>query len=163
MKYIIIILFIIAILFLQIGIFPNLKIFNVYPNIILLALISLAILRGWKKTLGWIIAAGLFLDFYSLQNILGISVLILLFVCLFSQFLNQRFLKKENKLSLILIFFISLLFYELLLIAVFGVLNIGFNFTLLGLIIKILYNSILALPIFYTIKWYVDKIKQIQS
>jgi rod shape-determining protein MreD len=163
MKYIIIILFIIVALFLQIGIFPNLKIFNVYPNIILLALISLAILKGWKEILGWIIAAGLFLDFYSLHNILGISVLILLFVCLFSQFLNQRFLKKENKLSLILIFSISSLFYELLLIAVFSVLGIGFNFTLLGLIIKILYNSVLVLPIFYTIKWYVDKIKQIRN
>jgi rod shape-determining protein MreD len=163
MRYIIITLFVIAILFLQIGIFPNLKIANAYPNIILLALISLAILTGWKKSLGWIIICGLFLDFYSLHNILGISILILLLACIFSQFLNKRFFKKENKISLIIIFLISSLFYESLLIIMLTVLGMGFNFTFWGLVIKLIYNSVLALPIFYLIKWYVDKVKQIQS
>lgn len=163
MRYIIVILFIIIILFLQIGVFPSLRVWNAYPNIILLTLIGLTILMGWKKSLGWIIVAGLFLDFYSLHNVLGISILILLLTCLFSQFLNQRFLKKENKISLILIFLMSSLFYELLLIVIFTILGAGFNFTFRGLIIKLAYNSILVLPIFYIIKWYVDKIKQIQS
>jgi rod shape-determining protein MreD len=163
MKYILIASFIVVILFLQIGIFPNLKIFNAFPNILFLALISLIILRGWKRTLGWIIVSGLFLDFYSLHNVLGISILILLLSCLFAQFLNQRFLKKENKISLILIFLISSLFYELLLIVTFIVIGAGYNLTLMGLITKLIYNSVFALPIFYTIKWYVDKIKQIQS
>lgn len=163
MRYIIIVLFIIFVLFLQIGVFPNLKILNTYPNIILLSLISLTILLGWKKNLGWIIVCGAFIDFYSLHNILGTSILILILTCTFSQFLNQRFLKKENKFSLILIFLISSLFYELLLTIIFFVMNIGINLTLIELAIKLIYNSALALPIFYTIKWYVDKIKQIQS
>lgn len=163
MKYIIIILFIFAVLFLQIGIFPNLKIFNAYPNVILLAILSLAILRGWRKNLGWIIIAGMFLDFYGLYSIMGISILTLLLAGLFAQFLNQKFLKKENNLSLVLIFLISSLFYEFLLIIIFKAFGIGFNFTLIGLIIKLIYNSIVALPIFYTIKWYVDKIKKIQD
>ena len=163
MKYIIVILFVFSVLFLQIGIFPNLKIFNAYPNIILLAIICLAILRGWRKNLGWVIAAGLFLDFYGLYNIVGISVLALLLTGLFAQFLNQKLFKKENNLSLGLIFLISSLFYEVLLIIAFKAFGIGFNFALIGLIIKPIYSSLAALPIFYTIKWYVDKIKKIQS
>lgn len=163
MKYVIIILFVLIILFLQIGIFPSLKILNAYPNIILLAIICLAILKGWRNCLGWIIAAGIFLDFYGLYNVMGISVLALLLTGLFAHFLNQKFLKKENNLSLGLIFLISSLFYELLLIAAFKAFGIGFNFAPISLAIKSLYSSVAALPVFYAIKWYVDKIKKIQS
>jgi len=161
MKIVIIIIFVVIFLFLQIGILPNLKIANVYPNLFLIGLIGLTILIGWKQSLGWIIATGLFLDFYSLNNILGISIFILLLTCIFSQFLNQRFLKKENKLSVVLIFTISLLFFEILSIILFKILRIESNFYLLGLIVKIIYSSILALPVFYVIKWYVDKIKSL--
>ncbi|HUT96288.1 MAG TPA: rod shape-determining protein MreD [Candidatus Paceibacterota bacterium] len=155
MRIILVIIFILVVLFLQIGIFPHLKIVGVYPNLIFLAIVSLAIVGDWKKNLGWIIVSGLFLDFYSLQNILGISVLFLLLSCLFSLFLNKKILKEENKLSLILIFLISSLFYELLLFIS------GSNLSLSGLVAKIIYNSILALPIFYLIKFYVGKFKEI--
>jgi rod shape-determining protein MreD len=159
MKIFCIIIFILLVLFLQIGILPNLKIVDTYPNLFLLILISLTVLIGWKKTLGWIIAFGLFLDFYSLHNVLGIFVISMLLACLLTQFLNQRYFKKENKLSIILVFIISIIFYELLLLIVFKIFGIGYNFYLLGLIVKTAYSLVLALPIFYTIKWYVDKIK----
>lgn len=159
MKIVCIIIFIIVILFLQIGILPNLKIADTHPNIFLLTLVGLTILIGWKKNLGLIIAFGLFLDFYSLYNVLGIFVISILLTCVLTQFLNQKYLKKDNKLSIILIFAISIIFYELLLFVVFKILGVGYNFYLLGLIVKTLYSLALALPIFYTIKWYVDKIK----
>lgn len=155
MKYFFVFLFILALLFLQIGILPHLRIAGVYPNMIFLAVIGLAITMGWKKNLGWIIVSGLFLDFYSLQNILGISVFFLLLSCLFSRFLNKKILKEENKLSLILIFLISSLFYELLLFI------IGSDLSLSSMIVKIIYNSVLALPIFYIIKSYVGKFREI--
>lgn len=156
MKYISAFLFILVLLFLQIGILPHLKIVGVYPNLFFLAIVSLTIINGWRENLGWIIVSGMFLDFYSLQNILGITVLILLLACLLSRFLNSKFLKEENKLSLILVFLISFLFYELLLLFI-----IGSNLSLSGLIAKIIYNSILALPIFYIIKSYVGKFRKI--
>jgi len=165
MRYIIIFLFIIALLFLQIGILPNFKIFNTYPNLILLTLIALTILRGWKRNLGWIIAAGLFFDFYSLNNITGISIIALLLNCIIVELLNQRYLKKENKLSLILIFVISLVFNEILLIVYSKLFHLGFNFYWLEFVIRTIYGLIFSLPIFYLIKWhtnktrYVDKIK----
>lgn len=161
MKIVFIIFSILVILFLQIGVLPNLKIVNVFPNLFLLSSVSITILIGWKKTLGWIISFGLFLDFYSLHSILGISVMSMLLVCILAQFLNQKYLKKENKLSIILVFIISVFFYELLLLVIFKIFDIGYNFYLLGFIIKIIYNVIFALPMFYISKWYVDKIKQI--
>ncbi|MFH1129602.1 MAG: rod shape-determining protein MreD [Patescibacteria group bacterium] len=163
MKYIVIVLFVVALLFLQIGILPNFKIVNNYPNLILLVLIALTILKGWKQNLIWIIVAGLFLDFYSLNNILGVSTLIMLFVCILAEFLNQRYLKKENKLSLILIFTISLIFNEILLIIFSKLFRLGFNFYWLGSVTKIIYGLILSLPIFYLIKWYTNKIEYVDK
>jgi len=159
MKYFCTILLIIVIFFLQIGVLPNLKIANTFPSIFLLTLVGLTILIGWKKILGWIILFGLFLDFYSLHNVLGISVISMLLACITAQFLNQRYFKKENKLSIILIFTITIIFYELIVLILFKVFNIGYNFYLLGFVTKIIYSLILALPIFYIEKWYVDKIK----
>ena len=161
MKIIFPIIFVLAILFLQIGILPNLKIANAYPNILLLSTIILTVLIGWKKNIGWIIAFGLFLDFYSLHNILGIFTLTMLLSCFLAQFLSQKYFKKENKLSTILILAISIIFYELLTLGFFTIFNIGYDFNLSRLMIKIIYSLILSLPIFYILKWYVDKIKQI--
>jgi rod shape-determining protein MreD len=163
MKITLIVVFVLVVLFLQIGIMPNLKIFSVYPNIILLVILSLSILRSLKENIGWIIVSGLFMDFYGLYNVVGISIAALLLVSIFSQFLNRRFLKKENKLSLVFMFLASSLLYETILIVIFKIFKIEFNFAILDLIVKIVYNSILALPVFYLIKWYVDRVKKIQN
>jgi rod shape-determining protein MreD len=150
---------IIVVLFLQIGILPNLKILNVYPNLFLLSVITLIILIGWKNTLGWIIASGLFLDFYSLHGILGISTISMILSCFLAYFLNKKYFKKENKLSLIFTFIISIFVYELLLLLLFKIFAIGYSFSSLELIVKIIYSVVLALPVYYIAKWYVDKIK----
>ncbi|MCX6730025.1 MAG: hypothetical protein NT058_00795, partial [Candidatus Portnoybacteria bacterium] len=115
---------------------PNLQIVNVYPNLFLLCFAGLTMLIGWKKLFGWIIAFGLFLDIYSFSNVLGISVINIFLTCFLAQFLNQRYLKKENKLSVILIFIISVIFYELLLLVTFKIFGTGYDFYLLGLIVK---------------------------
>jgi len=159
MKIVSIIIFVLFILFLQIGILPNLQIVSVYPNLFLLCFVGLTILIGEKKLFGWIIAFGLFLDFYSFYSIIGISTTAIFLTCFLAQFLNQRYLKKENKLSVILIFITSLIFYELLLLIAFKIFGIGYDFYPLGLVVKIVYSLILGLPIFYTMKWYVGKIK----
>ena len=145
MKIVWIIIFILVLLFLQTGIFPHLKIAGVFPNLILLAILSLSILQGWKKTLPWIIVGGLFLDFYSLNNILGVSVVGLLIVSYLAYFLSQNILKSGNLTSLILIFLITIFVYSLLLIFI-------SDFKFLGFIIAIIYNLIFALPVFYGLK-----------
>lgn len=152
MKIVWIIIFILVLLFLQIGIFPHLKIVGSFPNLILLAILSLSILQGWKKTLSWIIAGGLFLDFYSLNNALGISVISLFIAGYLAYFLSQNIFKKTTAFSLILNFIITIFVYQILLIVLFTVFSITFDFRFLSFIIGIIYNLVLALPVFYLIK-----------
>ena len=161
MKYIFLILFISFLLFLQIGILPHLKILGAYPNLILLFILSLSILNSWRKNLGWIIAAGLFLDFYSLHNILGVSIISLIVAGIIIYSLSQNVFKKTNSFSLILLFASGILIYSILSIIIFKVFGISFNFRLISLIIGVIYNLIFALPMFYIIKNYVGKFRKI--
>lgn len=152
MKIILIILFIIILLFLQIGILPHIKILGAYPNLILLAILSFAILIGWQKIIGWIIAGGLFLDIYSLNNVLGISIVVLLVVSYLAWFLSQNLFRKTDYLSMVLIFLVTIAIYQVL---------VGFNYDFLPIIIGLIYNLIFAVPIFYIIKNYVGKFRKI--
>jgi len=156
MKYVLVIIFIVLLLFLQTGIFPHLKIVGVFPNLILLSILGLSVVRGWKKTLPWIIAGGLFLDFYSLNNFLGLSVISLLIVSCLVSFLGQRFFKEKNLLSLILVFTISIIIYSLILIILYKIFSISFDFIFLGFLFSIFYNLFFAIPIFYLLKKYVN-------
>jgi rod shape-determining protein MreD len=140
MRVVFIIIFILIILFLQIGILPHLAILGAYPNLILISVLSLVILRGWKKNLGWIVAAGLFFDFYSSRNILGISILIILVISIIVQFLSQKFFKKTDNLSIFLVFLAGLIIYEIV--------YLSFPASL----IRIIYDLIFVLPIFHIIK-----------
>lgn len=152
MKIACIIIFILVLLFLQIGIFPHLAIVGSFPNLILLTILSLSILQGWKKTLVWIIVGGLFLDFYSLNNVLGISVVSLLLASYLAYFLSQNLFKKTSFFSLILIFLITIFLYNILLIIFFKIFAVTFDFRFLSFIIAIIYNLIFALPVFYLVK-----------
>jgi len=152
MKVFLLMVFVFFLLFLQIGVFPHLEIAGVFPNLILLSILSLSILQGWKKILPWTIVGGLFLDFYSLNNVLGVSVVGLLIVSYLAYFLSQNIFKKENVSSLILIFLITIFIYNFWLIILFSIFPVAFDFRFLGFIIGIIYNLIFALPVFWLIK-----------
>ncbi len=160
MRIAFIIIFVLGLLFLQIGIFPHLSIAGVFPNLILLSILSLSILQGWKKTLGWTIAAGLFLDFYSLSGVLGLSVVSLLIVSYLTYFLSQNIFKKANLSSLALNFLIVIFAYSLCLLILFSVFNVISDFRFSGFIVAIIYNLVLSLPIFYLIKLLTKKAAQ---
>jgi len=159
MKILLIVIYIIFLLFLQIGVLPHLAIFNSYPNLILLSILSLSIVRGWKKILGWTIISGLFLDFYSLSNFLGISAVALLAVSYIVYSLSQNTFKKTTPLSLALIFLITIFIYNLLVIAFYEIANISPGPRFPTFIFTIIYNWIVALPIFYLIKRYAQSRK----
>jgi len=160
---IVVIISVFIILFLQIGIFPHLSILNTYPNLILISISALSIIQGWKKTLPWTIFGGLFLDFYSFTNILGISVIMLLIVSYVSYFLSQNTFKKTTFFSLVSIFLIIIFVYNLLSIIFFKIFGINFNFGFLKFIVGIIYNLIFALPLFYLFKKYDTKFRKVQS
>lgn len=147
-----IIIFILIVLFFQIGILPHLAIFETYPNIILGSLISFSILKGFKKSIVWAIAAGLFFDFYSLNSVIGIFVVCLLLCSYFSFFLSQNIFKKSNFLSIISVFVLTVIFYGLLVLVLRAIFGLGFQFRILTFLINIAYNAVFAIPIFYLIK-----------
>jgi len=149
-----VIIFILLILFLQIGIMPQINIAGAWPNLILVSILSLTVIWGWKKTLPWVIVGGLFLDFYSLPDVLGISVIALLIASYLSYFLSQNIFKETTFASLVSIFLISIFVYNLLLIIFFKLFDINFDFRFLTFVTGLLYNLIFALPVFYFLKRY---------
>jgi rod shape-determining protein MreD len=147
-----IIILVSIILFFQVGIFPHLEIFETYPNIILCSLISMGIIWGFKKSLIWTVVSGLFLDFYSLSSVIGVFVVCLMLCSFISSFLSQNIFKKSNLLSVVPIFILAIISYDL---SVFGMQTIfGFEvrFKVLTLLIDIVYNTVFAIPVFYLIK-----------
>jgi len=163
MRVVLIIIFILVLLFFQIGVFPGLAIVKAYPNLILLAILSLSIFRGWKKVLPWTIVGGLFLDLYSLHGVLGISVIGLLFVSYLVYFLSQNIFKKNDWLSLIVLFLINILAYNICSIILLNIFATGFDFRFLTFFIGLIYNLIFSLPVFWLIKIYVHRIRKIQG
>jgi len=160
---IVVVVFISIILFLQIGVLPHLSILGAYPNLILVSILALSILQGWKKTLPWIIVGGLFLDFYSLNNILGVSVAGLLMVSYLSYVLSQNTFKKTTFFSLTSVFLIAVFVYNAFLMLFWKVFNINIDFKFFGFVFGIVYNLIFALPIFYWLKKYVNRPEKIQG
>ena len=162
MRIVSIIIFILVLMFIQVGILPHLAILGSFPNLILLSILSLNILQGWKKSLGWIIIGGLFLDFYSLHNVLGISIIALFFAGYLAYFLSQNIFKKTSIFSLFSIFLITIFLYSFILLISLKIFGISFEFTFLNFPIGIVYNLLFALPIFFLIK-YVQGFKKVQN
>jgi len=154
MKFVFSMIFILVLLFFQIGILPHLAIFEVYPNIIFVCFMSLVILRGFKKSITWAIVAGLFLDFYSLNNIVGIFVVCFLLSSYFVFFLSQNIFKKSNLSSVIPVFLLTTGFYNLLVLVFHKIFGLEFEFGVLTFLINVAYNTIIAIPVFYLIKKY---------
>lgn len=152
MKIILIIIFIFVLLFLQIGILPNLSIFGVFPNLILLSILSLCILKEPRQAIGWIIFGGLFLDIYSLYNFFGVSIISLFLAGSIAYFLSQNVFKKSAKPSVLAVFLISIFFYNIFLVFLSNTTETGFYFGFLNFVTSIFYNLVLALPVFGLIK-----------
>jgi rod shape-determining protein MreD len=151
-KSIKIFLLISLVLFFQLGIFPHIAILGIFPNLILISVLCLAILKGFKSSLIWTVIAGLFLDFYSLNVVPGIFVISLFFVCFLAFFLSQSIFKKTNPLSTLSVFLITILIFNLLILLLYAIFGVNPQFNLLKLAIEVIYNSLVALPIFYLIK-----------
>lgn len=152
MKIIFPIIFIFVLLFFQVGILPNLAIFSAFPNLILLSILSLCILKEPRQIIGWIIFGGLFLDIYSLYNFLGISIISLFLAGLIAYFLSQNVFKKSTKSSVLTVFLISIFFYNIFLAFLSEVAGTGFYFEFLNFATNIFYNLVLSLPVFGLIK-----------
>jgi len=158
MKFLISIGFIIILIFIQASLFPYFQIFNAFPNLILIGVLIISILKNYKKSLIWIFLGGWLLDIYSFNNPLGISILSLLCISYFANFLTTNIFKKFNFLSLVLICTGCSLFYRVSL-ALGCLLNTGeIRIDLIQVFVQIIYNLVVFLPIFYLIRSKIAKI-----
>lgn len=143
----------------QSSLYPYLKIYNAFPNLILILVLILSILRGYKKSLIWIIFGGFLLDIYSFNNPIGTSILGLLLVGYLAYFFSQNTFKKNSVFSIILIGIGGTLIYRLFLVLILIIANINFQLTFSQLISQILYNLVILVPLFYLLKHFLRKRK----
>lgn len=156
-----IIIFVSGILFLQVGVLPHLAVFETYPNIIFISVISISILMGFKKSVVWIILSGLFLDFYSLNGVIGVLAAGLAISAYLSSFISGNIFKKGNASSIIPVFLLSITVYNLSVFLFYKVLGFGIRLDVLNFLTSIIYNTAFAVPMFYLIKKYAGKIRKI--
>ncbi len=152
MKILLPIIIIFCLIILQSSLYPYLKVFNAFPNLILIMVIILSILEGWKKSLIWVIFGGLLLDIFSFNNPIGASVLGLFIVSYLTNFVSQNIFKKTSFFSIILISAGSTLVYGFFIILVLAIGRLNFQFSVVQMISQMIYNTALLIPIFYLIK-----------
>ncbi len=152
MKFILSLIIIFALIILQSSLYPYLAIYGAFPNLILIMVVILSILRGYKKNLIWIIFGGLFLDIFSFNNHLGISIAGLFLISYLIYFLSQTTFRKTNIFSVILFGIGATLIYKFFLILVFLIAKSSFEFSFSQTLSQIIYNLVLLIPLFYLIK-----------
>lgn len=152
MKNILSIVIIFVLIILQWSLYPYLAIYGAFPNLILIMVIILSILRGYKKNLIWVMFGGLFLDIFSLNNLLGISIAGLFSISYLIYFLSQTIFRKTNIFSIILFGISGTLIYKFFLILVFLITKTSFELSFSQVLSQIIYNTVLLIPLFYLIK-----------
>lgn len=157
MKFLLSIIIIFLLVIFQSSLYPYFKVCNAFPNLILILVLILSILRGYKKSLSWIIFGGLLLDIYSFNNPIGTSILGLLLIGCLAYFFSQNIFKKTGIFSIILIGVGGTLIYRIFLILVLLIAGIGFQFSFAQLISQVAYNLAILIPLFYLLKYFLKK------
>lgn len=152
MKFVFSVIIIFLLILIQISLYPYLEICNAFPNLILILVLILSILKGFKKSLTWVIFGGFLLDVYSFSNPIGTSILGLFLVSYSAYFFSHNIFKKTSILSIILITLGGTLIYGLFLILVLLIGGIDFQFGFSQIIIQMIYNLVILIPLFYLIK-----------
>jgi len=152
MKFLLSIIIIFLLVILQSSLYPYLKICNAFPNLILILVLILSILKGYKKSLVWVLFGGFLLDVYSFNNPLGTSILSLLLISYLAYFFSQNIFKKTSIFSVILIGIGGTLIYKLFIIFVLLIVGISFQLSYSQLIFQIIYNLVVLIPLFYLMK-----------
>jgi len=152
MKFILSLIIIFILVILQSCLYPYLEIKDAFPNLILIIVLILSILRPYKKNLVWIIAGGFFLDIFSFNNPIGISILGLLLIGYLANFLSHTIFKKPSIFSAILIGIGGILIYRFILILTLLITGTSFQLSFSRIIFQFIYNLIILAPLFYLVK-----------
>ncbi len=152
MKFVLSIIIIFFLVIFQSSLCPYLEVYNAFPNLILILVLILSILWGYKKNLVWVIFGGFLLDVHSFDNPVGTSILGLFLISYLAYFFSQNIFKKTGIFSVILIGIGGTLIYRLVLILVLLIAGISFQFSFIQLISQMVYNTAVLIPFFYFLK-----------
>ncbi len=159
MKFIISTIIIFLLIIIQFSLAPYLEIYSAFPNLILIQVIILSVLKEWKKNWLWIVWGGFLLDVFSFNNPIGASIFGLVVVSYLISLLVYGLFKKTSIFSIIIVAIFGTLLYKFLIYLILLIGNVSFQFGLKQLFFQVLYNVIILIPSFYLIKRY-GKIKQ---
>lgn len=152
MKFIFSVIIIFFLIIIQSSLYPYLQINNAFPDLILIVVLTLSILQGYKKHIVWPLIGGFFLDIFSFKNPIGASILGLLIVSCLSYFLSQNLFKKSSPISIIIIGTGGILFYRFFIDLILLISGTNFQFSLIQLTTQIAYDVVVLVPLFYLIK-----------
>ncbi len=152
MKFLLQIIIILALIVFQVSVYPYFHIYNAFPNLILVIILIISILKGYKQGLLWIIFGGFLLDIYSYNNPVGISILALLLIAYLSAKLSQNIFQKNSIYSIIIIGIEGTLIYQLLIVLTLAVIGVEFQFGFFQVLFQVIYNLIILIPLFWLIK-----------
>jgi CBS domain containing-hemolysin-like protein len=94
----------------------------------------------------------LFFDIYSSNNFIGVFTFNFIICVYLSFFFAQNIFKKNSISSVVSVFALIIFIYNVLNILFYKTLGIEFEFRILNFLINIIYNTIIAVPVFYSFK-----------
>jgi rod shape-determining protein MreD len=141
------------------SLYPYLEIYNTSPNLILILVLIFSILRDYKKNLFWIIFGGLFLDIFSFENPLGLSIFGLLLAGYLASFLRQNIFQKISLSSISLIGVSVILVYKLFIIFSLKLISISTCFNFGQIATEIVYSLAVLIPLFYLLNHFLKNKK----
>ncbi|MDD5071207.1 MAG: rod shape-determining protein MreD [Patescibacteria group bacterium] len=137
-------------------------------NLILIFLIFILMLSGFRLSLGWAAGAGFLLDAYSFSPF-GVYLISLFFTVLLANFLLANFFTDRSLYSFMALTFFSTLFYSLLfyfLVYLFSFPEIKINFLRAGdfwsaLVYQLFFNLLSVFLLFYIVSFASKRLKPV--
>lgn len=152
----------ILIYFLQVGIFSNLPIIGVVPNLFIILILYIGLFANSINAICFGIIIGLFLDLLY-GNTVGISAVMFCVVGYLGAYFDKNF-SKENKVTILLMAIGATFIYEFGFYSLNGLI-LGYNFEWLKflkiIICEIVYNSLITIllyPLIQSTGYKVDRI-----
>lgn len=149
-NFLVILVFILAII-LQVSAAPFLIVFNTGPNLVLILILTLVILRTFKRSWFIVVLTGFLIELFSGLPF-GLISLSLIGSVYLIDWLNRNVFSTTNFWAMISLIILGSLIYSILIIILAILFQIDLILNLQHLFIELLYNSIMAIIFFYGAK-----------
>jgi len=155
-NFLVILIFILAII-LQVSAAPFLVVFNTGPNLILILILTLVVLKTFEKTWWMVVLTGFLIELFSGLPF-GLISLSLIGSVYLIDWLNRNVFSTTNFWTMISLIILGSLIYSILIIILAILFQIDLILNLQHLFIQLLYNLIMAIIFLYALKRNFEKI-----